>query len=649
MANKETTGRQPFDIAAGQILADGHLAIWSIDLDSGELALSQGFSRLLGFSQPFQVNDFQVFLDTYLHEDERQDLRQQFLQISDGRVRPMIEHRIMNPADGEVRWMLTRSAGEFDEQGQLLRVHNVSQDITHQKQVEHDLREAVVRFESLTEAAPALVFSSDTTGKATFFNDARWVEYTGLAPGSWMGDGWLQALHPDDRANSAAVWSERVQAEDVIVAEDRFLHVNGQLRHILFHAHPIYDEGRFTGHIGTGTDVTELKQAQQERERLSTALMESKRLEAIGTLASGVAHDFNNQLMAISGFLELAAMKLPDDHDVSALIKQASAAADQARVVTDGLLTFARRDELDTAAVDVAELARRNAGLLKQLLPASVELHLDICTTPLWVSGNEGRLGQLIINLVVNARDAMQEGGRIQVCADRTELDGVPHARLEVVDTGTGMDEATRKRIFEPFFTTKAPGQGTGLGLALVHGVVQSHGGTIKVTSTPGKGTSVEVCLPESPAPEHTKPAPEVLDSRGNGARILLVEDNSLVRESCAMLLQESGYRVVQAADGSQALGDRIRYDVQLAVLDVDLPGQDGVQVAAELRSVLGDIPVVFITGNADNPALNAVSSADPVLTKPVDYGVLLAMIAGSVKSGRFTGSSQTAPNGYPG
>jgi hypothetical protein len=389
--------------------------------------------------------------------------------------------------------------------------------------------------------------------------------------------------------------------------------------------------------IVTVRDVSERVAMQSERERMRIASererfnrrqQQSQRLESLGQLIGGVAHDFNNLLNVISGYADFAAEQLEslageDQRLVPVLedVEQVRTAAQQAIRVTRQLLTFARSDRVNREVLDLNEVVRSAGQLLRRSLGEQIELVIA-ADQDLWpVEGDRGQFEQVLVNLAVNARDAMPGGGRLTIGCGNTEVDEVyaeqrPHlepgsyARLTVSDTGTGMDAATIERVFEPFFSTKPRGRGTGLGLATVYGIVSGLGGIIDIDSEVGLGTSINVLLPATARPlapgtsqSGTAPARALTaaDARGQGETILLVEDEESLRTMAGRLLARNGYQVVEATDGPGALrraadpGERI----DLLVTDMVMPGMLGNEVVDRVRAIRPGLPAVFITGYA--------------------------------------------------
>jgi nitrogen-specific signal transduction histidine kinase len=371
-------------------------------------------------------------------------------------------------------------------------------------------------------------------------------------------------------------------------------------------------------HLSTiARDLTDLDRAEAERHLLEIRLRESQKMESIGTLAGGVAHDFNNVLAAILGNVALARRDVADDHPAQASLGLIQQAAARARSLVQQIMTFSRRSPQSRSVQALRPLVEESLALLRSTLPASVEIEADLSDTPLWALVDAAQVQQVVLNLCTNAWQALPaQTGRVRVGLDlrRPELapgtaaeadSGLAQACLRVCDNGIGMDAATRLRIFEPFFTTKPVGQGTGLGLAVVHGIVTASGGTISVDSQPGRGTCFEVCLPLAAVPTaaadeaQALPGPGPVAERGHGEHLLYVDDDEVVALTVAALMERAGYRVTCLTNGADALA-RVRADgteFALLITDYNMPAMSGIQLAEALRDCAPALPVLISSG----------------------------------------------------
>ncbi len=372
------------------------------------------------------------------------------------------------------------------------------------------------------------------------------------------------------------------------------------------------------------TDVTARLRAERERAELEARLHQTQRLETVGQLAGGVAHDFNNLLSVIEGYADYVDGEVADRPGAVAGIAEIRRAADRAASLTRQLLTFGRRDVAHPERVDLRSVVRDVRGLLGRTLDEQVELKLELPDEPACVEIDVHQFEQVLLNLSVNARDAMPDGGRLTL-ALRHRDDGC--VELTAADSGTGMTDEVRARAFDPFFTTKPSGQGTGLGLATVYGIVSQAGGEVRLESEPEKGTRVVVELPGAPAAageDAGAAGPEARPARGQ--TILLVEDEAPVRAMAAQILRRHGYEVVEAASAQEALASFRALDPppDLVLTDVAMPRMSGVELAARLGK--SSPPVVFMSGYTDasvgNPDVLARSAG--FLQKPFSAAALL-------------------------
>ncbi len=369
---------------------------------------------------------------------------------------------------------------------------------------------------------------------------------------------------------------------------------------------------------------------EEERATLKEQLHQAQKMEAIAQLAGGVAHDFNNLLTVITGCVSLAKDALPDDHKAVESLSVVQEAADQAAGVTRSLLTFSHRMKAKKETVKLQASVETSLRLLRHVLPADIEVETDTACEPIWIHADGTQLQQIIMNLAINARDAMPNGGTLKIAVSKStpRIVGLasladpeaPVARLVVSDSGIGMEPDVQERIFEPFFTTKPRGQGTGLGLAIIHSIVEDHDGRIRVQSEPGRGTTffVELPLVDVDALQGT---PEEASSprRGRGEVVLLAEDNRHVRGILTSALGSLDYEVIQVDNGSALIDcfERHRKRIGLLVIDVDLPKRSGADCLREIRSSGGSAPAIIITARADVDLEKRFGEDTTLLCKP--------------------------------
>ncbi len=512
---------------------------------------------------------------------------------------------------------------DADQVRQMLAVADQIALAVTRRRSEDQLRAANGLLGSLLENLREGVIFTDAERRLRFINDAARRLLQLLEDGRLIG---RPAAELRESISHAFESREELlaQIEELVAARAPVEDLEFRLRDgrvFMIGYAPVFSEGRFEGHLWQLEDLT-------MRRRLETQLLQAQRLESVGRLAGGIAHDFNNLLTAIQGYVELVRFDMPPDSPASRHLREALVASQQASTLTRRLLTFARRQPAHPRTIDLCGLLARMEPMLRQLVREDIDLVLRRCDCRCWVRADEGQIEQVFVNLVLNARDAMPNGGRLSIS---TAPDG-PDVRLEVADTGVGMDEATLARVFEPFFTTKELGGGTGLGLSTVHGIVEQCGGRIDVRSRPGEGSTFRVRFPmvAAPASASESAAPEAEPERGCG-RVLLVEDDVRVRELTREMLERLGYTVLAADGPEQALalaagpaGGIGEIDVILS--DIVMPGMDGRALTEQLQRSHPRARVVLMSGYA--PPARMERETVRFLAKPFRTEALARVLA---------------------
>ncbi len=488
------------------------------------------------------------------------------------------------------------------------------------------------RLAALLETVPALLFSLDRDGVFTACDGAG-LERLGLRPGDHVGRSAFDVYGDHPRLLDAirrALGGERVSA-------------TLEIKRAVFSCHlsPVRDDsGQYTGVIGTAADVTDERRIVQEKDLLQVQLEQAQRLESVGQLAGGVAHDFNNLLGVIMNYASFVAEELPEKSSARDDVEEIQRAAERAATLTRQLLLFSRRQEPHPEVLDLNAVIDGLGKLLSRTVGEHIAIGVHLAPGVAPVRADTGQMEQVIVNLAVNARDAMEEGGTLSVATRNVELDQAyarshpglrpgPYVRLTVTDTGHGMDEAVRARALEPFYSTKARDKGTGLGLATVYGIISQAGGHLDLESWPGAGTTVIVHLPL--ANEPLKPrarAPSSGDSApGSGETVMLVEDDDAVRAAARRVLLGAGYRVLEARTGHDALAlsDGTQRPIDLLLTDLVMPQMSGHELAQRLRRLRPGIWVLYMSGYADDATVRAAIAEGqaPFLEKPFDAGRL--------------------------
>jgi PAS domain S-box-containing protein len=401
------------------------------------------------------------------------------------------------------------------------------------------------------------------------------------------------------------------------------------------------DKGNLLCYEGTIEDIT-------ERKKLETQLRNAQKMESIGTLAGGVAHDFNNILTTIMGYCSLIMMKAGKGNPLLGYIDQIMEAANRASTLTHSLLSFSRKQVSEIRAIDVNETIKGVEKLLRRVIGEDIELQTSLSSEKLVVIVGEGQIGQLLMNIVTNAKDAMPDGGSLSIRTQQVHLSGDItrnndageglFAAIEVCDDGSGMDETTRDQIFDPFFTTKEVGKGTGLGLSVVYGIVKQNRGFIDVTSRPGEGTSVVVYLPLAEPAAESDSLHEKAELQGGSETILVAEDNTQVREIVTTTLRDFGYDIVEAFDGADAVErfEERQGAVDLLLLDIVMPRKNGKEAYLEIKKRKPDIRTIFMSGyTGDILSRKGISREGiPMISKPIVIERLLAQIRHTLDKG---------------
>ncbi|MES1258803.1 MAG: response regulator, partial [Acidobacteriota bacterium] len=458
-------------------------------------------------------------------------------------------------------------------------------------------------YRTLLEAMPQLVWTSNSRGQLEHVN-RRWVEYTGLTPGTERN--WQELLHPDDYQRSRDPWRNAVERRTEFEVEHRLRRASdGAYRWHLARAVPMeFDGGQDVKWLGTSTDVENQKEAER-------ALQQRQKWESIGLLAGGIAHDFNNLLVGILGGASYVSDTLAQEHPAQTMLNNVMQASERAAHLTRQMLAYAGKGRFFIEPVDLAALVPRTTELIQASIPKNVHLRLELPDNLPPVQTDSGQMQQVIMNLIVNALEAIPDNhdGAVVVRAFAAhaglrEGNRASCVVLEVRDTGMGMDEETKSKIFDPFFTTKFTGRG--LGLAAVHGIVRSSGGLITVESAPGRGSIFRVSLPVAVRglPEKTAAPrrPVVPESQRVDATVLVIDDEMLVLEIARVALERAGARVICASDGETGLNvlrERSR-DISLVLLDLGMPLMNGREVLVRMRGAGLTVPVVICSGYSE-------------------------------------------------
>jgi len=562
-------------------------------------------------------------------------------------------------SDGRSVELSIAAAPLLDDHGQPTGVIATLQDVGGQR----DAEAARARLAALLEATPDFVSTGDPHGRITYLNragrtlvglreaqDLSTLTFADLVPDPVLGR-WFEEVLP--AAERSGAWSGELALRDRGGGSIPVWQV------VLGHRDA---SGKLVFYSSLARDLRERLEAEAALRHTEEQLRQAQKMEAIGRLAGGIAHDFNNLLTVLLGAGALALAKLPKDDPVRSEVTEMIEAGERAAVLTRQLLAFSRKQVTELQSVDVNELIRGLDGMLGRMLGESIKLERDLCDDVACVRADKGQIEQVIINLALNARDSMSDGGRLTIETRHIELDPISrvtasdglhpspgaYVQLTVRDTGVGMDSETQARIFEPFFTTKGLGKGTGLGLSTVYGIVKQSGGFLSVQSARGEGTSFHAYFPQLSERDEPVSGPhEEEPALGGDETILLVEDDDRLRELARRVLTAHGYRVLLAPDAETALQVSRRHGdaIHLLLSDVKLPGRPGPVLARELRRHHPDLSVLFMSGYTEDSLTgqSLVDAEQVVLSKPFVPGELARRVRQVLDAARARAPSRAA------
>ena len=640
--------------------ADRHQAIEALRLADKRLRMAMEAAELRTWHWDVAADRFEVVgerppemgptlppppsgLETFLTPIHRDDIAAVRAALDEGRERgnPFgARFRVVLP-NGTIRWKIARGCAVKDGSGVTTSLVGVVLDVTDRLRNEQELHQSEQRYRELFENANDMIYTHDLAGNFTSINHAaeRVLGYT-------HDD--VPALNVRDVvAPEHLVVAQRMIASKVggdVSRTEYELEVRSKTgRRVTLEVNTrlITRDGAIIGVQGIARDVT-------ERKRLEWQLGQSQKMEAVGQLAGGIAHDFNNLLTAILGNAQLAQLGNGVTAELRECLAEIANASHRAAALTRQLLVFSRQEQIDRQPVCLANTLADFMKMLRRIIGEHIDVQLAIGSDVPAVFADSAQIEQVVLNLAVNARDAMPGGGRLAIELDQvtvTQSEVTPsstipagrYARLRFTDTGCGIRADVRERIFEPFFTTKPVGEGTGLGLAVVYGIVRQHDGFIDVVSAPGEGTRFTVYLPAVDRAVVVPPEPAAVPMSAGRETILVAEDEPALRRLTDRLLTGLGYTVIVAEDGAGALEvfEQRRDEIDLLLLDIVMPGKGGRDVYSTVRAMSSDVPIVFMTGYSAEVAPHALGSDTgcPVLYKPYDVDALSTAIRDALRA----------------
>ena len=633
--NQEKDGRQQAEKEFHQIesrfreMADNIREVfWLFDwIEQKVIYVSPAYETIWGRS----VEDLYIRYEEWgesIYPDDMEYASESFQTIAQTGGGEIREYRIVRP-DGSVRWISDKGFTIKDDSGKVVRIAGIAEDITDRKFAEMALRESEERFRELAELMPETIFEMDFDGNLTYVNRNAY-NYFGYTRADFEnGLKNLDMLIPKDRERAAENAAKILRGEQTGINEYTALRKNGSTFPVMVHSAPIIKQGTPSGLRGFIIDITDRKKAEEERRKLEVQFQQAQRFEALGTLAGGIAHDFNNLLMNIQGNTSLMLFEIKKSHPYFNMLKHIEKQVKSGAQLTRQLLGYARKGKFNVKAIELNQVLNESAETFGRTRK-EITIQRDFADDLFAIDADRGQIEQVLLNLYVNAADAMPGGGflhlktrnvsHLDIKSDRYKPQPGNYVQLTVSDSGIGMDQHTLQHIFDPFFTTKEMGRGTGLGLASVYGIIKNHEGYIEVTSEKGQGTTFTVFLPATfkAVEDQADAAAELIQGSGT---LLVVDDEELVLDVAANMLEKLGYTALKAHSGTEAVNIFKSYkdEIKMVVLDIIMPDMGGSDVYDKIKRINPNVKVLLASGySVDGQAIELLErGCDGFMQKP--------------------------------
>ena len=590
------------------------------------------FERITGYTAE-EISDLEKWL-SIVHPDDLRIIRQAAEKVLSNQP-THVEYRLITKAGNEI-WLrdYSRSIGD-DKQKGVVTIIGAVKEVTERKKAEEALQQSEEQYRRLVEGSPDIIYSFSNKRGGIYYSP-RVESMLGYSVSHLYENPflWHESIHPDDLIKVDTI-IEELKRNNSFEVEYRIKDAQGDWHWFRDRSIGLSSMNNETIVSGLATDITEKRQ-------LEAQLLHSQKIEAVGQLAGGVAHDFNNILTAIIGYGNLMQKKINKDDPLWTNLDNILTGADRAAHLTQSLLAFSRKQIIETKPVDLNNIVRPIEKILLRIIGEDIELITQLTVGHLTISADSGQIEQVLMNLATNARDTMPEGGRLLIETKQVEIDnefiathgfGKPgqYALLTVSDTGEGIDEETRERIFEPFFTTKEVGKGTGLGLSITYGIVKQHNGYINVSSKLGEGTTFQIYLQLIQAGVKEAESEELHAPEGGTETILIAEDDENIREFMKEALTAHGYNIIDSYDGEDAINKFIENEenIQLLISDVIMPKKNGKEVYDAIKKRRSDMKALFLSGyDADKIQIKGVLEEGlHFVYKPISLNNLLLKV----------------------